>query len=724
MYDPGLTSKAVERAGAVRGIIPEYHSVEQVQRNNKHFADLLHPETGELVRKLFPDEVAWILNEQTICQADFRYDATRYAKILGWEGRLISFAPLIAQEITLDVWSEAERAQLAIAEQALKARQLGKTVLAELNVGWRVQYHPHTIAIVASANPSDSAYMVEIVERAWRYKPWFLMPKITAYAKGEHIEFGEMDSSLTVQHGAKITGIARGRNPTVFHGSEMAEWLNPEELVDASLIPALHESPFMWLLLEGTGKRRHDWWHRKWEFSKANWRLGRSLLRPTFLPWYIGRDIYPTETWLRSRLSHVERATDSATPKDWKPEPLTVAHAERAQDYVSKNDLLRKYLGDDWRMPREQMWFWELTRNEYKANRALGKFYAEYASDDTEAFQAQAASIIDPDLICFYREHTKQPVGVFGLTGPASLIHPRLQPHKREINPNLPPLRIDQDFTLVPLLFSGTSEECAIGKLFIWEFPEPEEEYGLGVDVGMGIGGDNSAIEGIRKGTMHRADAQVCEFASPWLNAKDLVPFCYAIGRFYSTRRSGSVRQARIVVEIEGGGNITQVDLRLKYGWRNFHTWMRAYDQVNLDRSRSRQIGWSTNRWSRPQLLVTFMDYLRNLWFQVNSPWLCEEMAELEADENTQKIMAVAGAKDDRVMGSAMVLFSLHDLEIWKREQARPAMADQPTDEPEASPIWRPGLQGSDRRVLGPAVRRTLLVGGSPDYPEEFELEE
>jgi len=711
MYDPGLTSKAVERAGIVRGIVPEYHSVEQVQRNNKHFAALLHPETDELVRKLFPDEIAWVQNEQTICQADFTYDATRYSKILGWDGRLISFVPNIAQRITLDVWSEAERAFLAIAEQALKARQLGKTVLAELNVGWRVQYHPHTTAIVASANPSDSAYMVEIVERAWRYKPWFLMPRITGYAKGEHIEFGEMDSSLTVQHGAKITGVARSRNPTVFHGSEMAEWLNPEELVDASLIPALHESPFMWLLLEGTGKRRHDWWHKKWEFSKANWRNGRSLLRPTFLPWYIGRDIYPTETWLRAR----------PIPKDWKPEPLTVAHAERAQGYVEKNDLLRKYLGDDWRMPPEQMWFWELTRLEYKANGSLGKFYAEYASDDTEAFQAQSVSIIDPDLICFYREHTRQPVGVFGLTGPSSLIHPRLQPHKREINPNLPPLKIDQDFTLVPLLFAGTSEECAIGKVLLWEFPEHEEEYGLGVDPGLGVGSDNSSIEVLRKGTLHRSDGQVGEFASPHLNAKDLVPFCYAIGRFFSTRRAGSIRQAKIVVEIEGGGNITQLDLRLKYGWRNFHTWMRAYDQVNLDRSRSRQIGWSTNRWSRPQLLIAFMDYLRNLWLEVNSPWLCEEMADLEADENTQKIKARAGAHDDRVMAIAMVLFSLHDLEIWKREQPAPAMREQSISESEASPIWRPGLQASDRRLLGTAVRRALLVGGSPAYPEEFE---
>jgi hypothetical protein len=724
MYDPALTSKAVERAGIVRGIIPEYHSVEQVQRNNKHFADLLHPETGELVRKLFPDEEAWVLNEWTICQADASYTWTRYCKILGWDGRLVLFDPNIAQKITLDVWAEAERDGVAVAEQALKARQLGKTTIGELNVGWRVQFYPNVTAIVASADPEKSAKMLQIVERAWRHMPWFLMPKITAYARGEYIEFGELGSTLTVQHGAKITGVARGQNPIVFHGAEMAEWENPEDLIDASLIPAMHESPFMWLLLEGTGKRRHDWWHKKWEYSKANWRNGRSLLRPTFLPWYIGRDIYPTETWLRGRLSHVERATDSATPKDWKPESLTVAHAERAQDYVSKNDLLRKYLGEDWRMPLEQMWFWELTRLEYKANGSLGKFYAEYASDDTEAFQAQSVSIIDPDLICFYREHTKQPIGVFGLTGPSSLIHPRLQPHKREINPNLPPLKIDQDFTLVPLLFAGTSEECAIGKVMLWEFPEQEEEYGLGVDPGMGIGQDRSVIEAIRKGTRRRADAQVAEFASPWLNAKDLVPFCYAIGRFFSTRRGGSIRQARIVTEIEGGGNITQLDLRLKFGWRNFHTWMRAYDQVNLDRSRSRQLGWSTNRWSRPQLLITFMDYLRNLWLEVNSPWLCDEMADLEADENTQKIKARAGAHDDRVMATAMVLFSLHDLEIWKRDQPIAAMREQSMDESETAPIWRPGLQGTDRRTLGPAVRRALLVGGSPDYPEEFELEE
>lgn len=710
MYDPILTAKAVERAGAKRGIVPEYHSVEHVQRTNKHFADLLHPETGELQRPLFADELAWATNERTICQADYRYYATRYFRILSWEARIVPLVFNIAQEITLDVWSEAERNQLAIAEQALKARQLGKTTIGESNVAWRIQFHPNTVAYIGSADPEKSEKMVQIIERGWTHQPFFLLPKISAYSRGQYIEFGEMGSSLTIQHGAKYTGVGRGQTPTVFHGAEMAEWENPKESIDASLIPSMHESPFMWLLLEGTGKRRHDWWHRKWEFSKANWRNGRSLLRPTFLPWYIGRDLYPTKTWLRAR----------PIPRDWKPEALTVAHAERAQDYASKNDLLRKYLGPEWRMPLEQMWYWEITREEYKGNGTLAEFYSEFASDDNEAFQSRTLTVIDPDLIAFYREKTRQPgFGAFGLNGPPSLVHPRLQPHIREINRAMPPLRIDNDFTLVPLLFAGTSVETARGKLFIWQMPEDEEEYGVGVDPGMGVGSDNSAAEVARKGNAHRNDGQVAEFASPELNAKDLVPWCYAIGRLYSRRKDGKVKQAKMVIEIEGGGNITQLDLRQKFGWRNFHTWLRAYDQKVLDPSRSRAIGWSTNRWSRPQLLVNLIDALRNGWLEVRSPWFVDELEDLESDENTQKIKAIAGARDDRIMALAMVLFSLHDLDIWRRDQTRPVSYPGPAHEPEPDPIWRASLQGRDQQLLE-RPRKAVYVSNAGD-PEEFE---
>lgn len=621
-----------------------------------------------------------------------------YPKILDWQDRPINFRPNIAQRITLDIWAECERNRVAISEQALKARQLGKSTITELAVAHRVQFWPHTHAVVASSDPDKSELMVKMLEFALDSQPCFMVPMITGYSKGERIEFGRQNCTLSIQHGSQLTGIARGTTPTVAHLSECVDFQNPEKLIDAALLRAMHESPFMFLVLESTGAGRHNWWHRTWEYSKAHWKDGMSRLRPTFMPWYIGTDLYPTEAWIRAR----------PVPKNWKPEDLTIKHAEKAADYVANNQLLRKYLGDGWRMPIEQQWFWEVTRLEYKDKGILSEFYSELTADDSESFQTSVISVFDADIIAAYREQTQRPRGAFKLKGPSSMIHPRHWPQKSEIISTLPVIPIDQDYQLVPVRFDDQNVDDPIGKILIFEWPEDEEEYGLGFDASHGLGQDRSALEALRKGNMRRNDAQVAEFVSDALNASEMVPYTHALGKIYSRRFHGAQRQCKMVIEMQAGGNLAQLELR-KMGWRNFHRWLRAYDQKVLTRSRSQTLGWATNQWSRDHLIVTLMTYVRSDWIHLTSKWFIEEMADLESDENTQKIKAQHGAYDDRIMALGMVLFSLHDVELRAGQQmiSRERVADA---DPEYVK-WSPGWQGKD------------LPGRSPvlDYDEIIE---
>ena len=653
MYDPGVTAAQIEKVARAHGWKPEYHTLSQVETANSHFADLWDAERHDWTRKLQTDEQTWIRNEQRLSQLDFGYWSQRYAFIQDWRDRPVRFVPNIAQQIKLDIWAECERRGQAVSEMNLKARQLGVSTLVELAVSHRVQFWPYTRAIVASSDPDKSELMVKMLEFAMQMQPAFLVPPITGYAKGERIEFGRQNCTLSIQHGSQLTGIARGFTPTVAHLSEVADFEKPGDLIDASLLRCMHPSPWMFLVLESTGKGRHNWWHNRWEASKSLWTEGKSRFQPIFLPWYVGTDIYPTKADLVAR----------PVPKDWKPEDLTLKHAERAADYVSKNDLLRKYLGDDWRMPIEQMWFWEITRLEYKKNNELSKFYSELCADDTESFQQNVISVFDADLISAYREASKPPIGAFKLKGPASMIHPRHWPQASEIDHSLPTIPIDEDFTLYPVRFRDISTEDPTGKVLIFEWPEDEEDYGLGLDCAGGVGLDNSAIQMLRKGNMQRNDTQVCEFVSPHLNASEMVPYCHAIGKMYSRKVHGTKRQCKMVIEIQAGGNLAQLELR-KMGWTRFHHWLRAYDSKVLSRARSNTLGWATNQWSRNQLIVTLMTYLRSGWLNINSPWFVDEMADLEADETSQKIKAQHGAHDDRIMALGMVLFSLHDLEI------------------------------------------------------------
>lgn len=666
MYSKRIIAERIARLERDLGLKLEYHSISQVTRNNGHFNSLIDPETGATKRKLKPDEVAWIRNERALCQVDFLYYATRYAIVKDWQNRLVRFHPNVAQSILYDIMADLEEQGRAIAIMILKARQLGMSTGTEIAVGHRPQFYPQVNATVASSDPDKSALMAKMMELCWDHMPWFLMPVRTRYKVGELIEYGRQNSGVAIQHGNQFSGISRGTTPTVAHLSEVCDYDDPAGLIDASLLRAMHESPWMFLVLESTASGRHNWWHNTWELSKQGWKEGTARLYPLFLPWFVGRDIYPTETWLRAR----------PIPRKWVPSELTLAHAARAQAYVRKNDLLRKHLGENWEMPIEQKWFWEVERQQYSQKKMLAQFYSEMPADDIEAFQSTNYSVFDVEVISDYRERVKpDPLAVYAVMTPD--IPERLKPARRTIDTNQKPLQINATLKtghrfhadLLPLKFKGYPGFDWTNKLILWEMPQAGEEYGIGVDLSDGVGKDNSVIEVLRKGTLYQNDAQVAEWASPFVNAYDLPPIAFAIGSLFTTRANpvethghDTRRQPKMVVEVNRNGESTQLELR-KMGWTNFHVWIR-YDAKKIRATHSQKIGWTTNAWSRPMMMDLLVKAFRDQYIDVNSPYLVDEMSDLEATEDRQSLRAAYGGHDDRIMATGIVLFSMHALEL------------------------------------------------------------
>ncbi len=656
MYDRGTVRERLAAVSKQLGFGLTRHALVEVERANERLARIYDPDKGQPIRPLHPHERQWIQNERAYCMCDFLYWCRRYAFILTSDNRMVRFRPNVAQKIILDVWAELERNRRGIEIQEGKARQLGVSTLTELAVAHRVQFYANVNAVVASSDPSKSAKMAQMMERAWANQPWWLMPERTVDKAGELIEFGYQNSGVSIQHGAQVTGIARGDTPTVFHGSEMCDFQDPEELVDASLLPAMHPSPWLFLILESTAAGLHNWWQNSWEFNKENWASGRSRLRTIFLPWFVGTDVWPNASWVR----------DHPIPSDWKIPELIIKHAERAQAYVQQSDLLRKHLGSNWQMPREQMWFYEVTRGEYKAKYELPHFYAEFPASDIEMFQSPNLGVFEPDLIAEYNENTKPPKAVFGFTG--NCIPLRIQPDRREIDVNQKPIRISRrlpqggtfDCTLLPLRFQGYAETDFTNKLLVWEFAEAGYDYGIGVDTGDGIGQDRSVIEGVRKGDAQYNDRQICEFASAYVNAFDLAPLVYAVGCLYSPYPD---YQAKMVIECNRSGQATQLEVR-KMGWMNFHQWLPRYDKKRLSQARANYLGWETNARTRPLMMDNLIRMLRDGWIDVFSPWLVDEMRDLERDEVKQRLAACYNGHDDRIMAFGSVLWSLHALEL------------------------------------------------------------
>lgn len=698
MYAASVIARNVAEAATRHQWEPTYHSRAQIDHAITHFDDLYDADRRTLRRPLTPEEAVFIQNERRLCALDFRgYWLDRYAWIVDWRKQPMRFTPNVAQNIVMDLWAESEAEGKAIWMQQLKARRLGVSTISELAVQHRFQFHPYSNCVVASADPDKTVQMAGIIDYCLEQQPWWLLPRVTKVNKGIPVEFGDIHTGLTIQAGNQFHGVARGSTPNIVHLSELCEWQDAEFLVDGALMRAIIDTPDVFGILESTALGIGNWWHKTWEQNKRDWQRGRARVRPVFLPWYVGTDLYPSETDLRAR----------PIPATWIPSDRTVHHAERARQYVLSNPLLFKYLaqGDrDWTMPREQMWFREIEYETAKEKKQLNIFLSEMPADDFEAFQSSNIPVIDQEILLGYQERTRQPLGVYTLIGPD--IPDALVVSRRQWDPSKPPLTVrtrhvlskfDVTYQFVPVQFTGYAEFDEAMKILIWEWPEDGYLYGVGVDTSDGIGQDRSTIEIMREATPTRCCGQVAEFAYEYIKAFQLWPFTLALATLFSTTNphAGTRTQAKVCVECRGNGEAVQFEMQ-KRGWSNFHVWKR-YDNKRPTRDADAyKIGVYTNAWFRSQMMDMLLTCIDEEAIDLPSPYLVQELTTLERDPDQQKAKAAYGAHDDRVMGLGFPLFSLHVGKPPSKQFSRRKVDYAPGLEPEpglAHPIWTPPTQ-------------------------------
>jgi hypothetical protein len=633
------------------------------------------------ISNLTQTDLNFIENQRLICQNDFLYWSTRYAyiksKLTDETEHIILFQPNIPQQIVKDIWAETEEKFHAIMMLQLKARQGGISTLNELAIAHRVQFYTRINALVASSDPDKTKKMAGMMELCWELQPFWLVPEYKILSSKEvWAVFSETKSSVTCQHGTAMSGIARGETPDVAHLSELPDFRNAVEDVDAALLNAVHENPSTFIVLESTAKGKTgqgEWWYEKWKFAKKWFPLNKTRLRPVFLPWYTFTDVWPTKTWCNQFLP--------SNLSEWKPKEITLAHAKKCSEYVSQTGLLRKYLGINYKVPLHQLYWWEFTRQEFEESGQLHKFLEEMPATDEEAFQRSGRGIISIEQAEFLRNNARplaQYYGkpaVFAIVGDG--ISPEDEPLVDELDTTRPYITIKAEwdnednpktYRLLPLKHDP---DLWNNRLFIWEFPKFNEvlnEYSTGVDGAEGLEGlgDNSVIEVCRKMTFATPAEQIAEFTSCTLSTIELLPFCLAIGTLYSSMSESSINQCRQAIETKFGGHGLQHQLRLA-GWANFHTWHGAYQ--SLKRKTTNTIGWDTNAWTRPLLITQGIRAIKDGAFRINSPFLIEELTNLQKDSDSQRIEAKGKEHDDRAIAGLISFFTLHDWELYLMQQ-------------------------------------------------------
>ena len=683
MFSQRMAYEKLEAISKKTGWIPEYHNLSQIESFNSHFIELgrKSEESGrDLEEYLGFDEMQFIDNDYRICAADYRYWSENYAYINA-KGRIVRFDRRASQKMLLELWAERNEAHLAIEDQCLKARQQGISTEVELAITHLVNFGIGVKAAIASYDGDACERMGGMMQLAYNEMPSWMRANPTSDRAGSLMAFAGNNTRLTLYSGKKAAGIARGDTPSVIHISEVSIFPHADEVIENSLFNAVHPDPNTFMFLESTGNGNTNWWAKTWYSGRDHWASGGARLRPIFFPWYLASDIFPTETWRR----------EHPVPSGWQPVIETQRMMMKAASYVHQSALLRRFLGDGWRMPDWQAHFWEVKLLEYRRKDNENGWYQEMPMDDIEALRPEKElyfNIAETEKQDTYRA----PYSCWSIIG--EQIPERFQPDTLEVDNDRDRFQIEYEghvhdlrgrsnktfeWEFVPLkqpTERGVELFNANNKLLIFEWPEEGYDYGIGIDNSGGTKQDNSVIAVNRHSLRGNEPDAICAlFASNTINPANMHTYGMAIAALYKTAMEG--REPLVGIEqVYGMGDVMQTQM-LGMGYKRMYKFSRL-DGLNpeKDKKRSKKLGWYTHEWSRNFMLSLYKNAVENHWLRLNDPFLIkQEIPSFQADQTEggkTKFEHEQGKKDDRIFATGIAFTILNDTESMTRRTEKP----------------------------------------------------
>jgi hypothetical protein len=713
VFSAKVVRRKLDAFEAKHGWRPVAHSVEECDHMAKHLNSegpdgvIVVTRTGviELARELTKGEAAWIRNERLMCAIDCGYYLTHYYMITSEAqdggSNVMHFSFRSGQRVFYNVLEELDEMGVSKEIFCLKARKQGISTLIEGILSWFSLFIPGSKAAIASADGQKSQIMAGMFFFAIDELPWWLESERTRDKRASDrgiIEWSHIGNQVILQSGAMRGGIGQGTTPNVVHISEASQYTNAVQQIDEGLLKAVTSAPGNFMVIETTGdgdKWTSDMWHN----CKENYWAGRARLLPLFLPWFMTPELYPSRSWIQKY----------KIPEGWSPGnvPETVSMTIKCEAYVACTDILRRVLGENWKLPDEQKWYWEFNFLEHR-RRGLDKSWArQMPCDDLEALVSDGDSIVNKQTVELM-DKTKRTVEaspVYMVAGDG--ISERYEPDESLVwyGDDSPPrlkcnwkTKRDErlEWMFVPLR-PATYREMdprerravemnfnPLEKFIIWEEPLKEYDYAIGWDTGTGVGGDRSVVSVNRKGLSDsEPDVQVAEFASDSIPLDQICWWAAAAAALYS-KHMKEKPHPKICIEMKrkyGDGPYHELK---GAGFRRWHEWGSNFD-IKTWKERSGKygrIGFYTNEWSRPLLLSRFFGAVENGWYTVRSKWLAQEIAEMKqkvTDSGKTRADHESGKHDDRVFAAAMSYFTIHQSDVMAERMKK--RFDAPTSE-------------------------------------------
>ncbi|HKM79806.1 MAG TPA: LAGLIDADG family homing endonuclease, partial [Candidatus Acidoferrum sp.] len=579
-----------------------------------------------------------------------------------------------------DGWIEADnnnvKAKSVCQQLILQTRDL----VASLGYGWSsIYYHKPKPGIpnrkenweIVLSGPTGHEYRRRwAIEkkprlkqaRHWRYaeKGRFVDLQIEAVADG----FSESFYDLEVDDASHSFTTPQCCVHNCAHISEVCDYPNPKALIEEGLFKAVHTSRKVFLVLESTGNGNTGWWPDTWRSSKEFYPLGRARLFPLFLPWFVGTDIYPKRDWLQK----------FPIPDNWMPGPDTVKHAIKCMAYVRNTPILRKILGEDWELPREQAWFWEFNFEEARRKNAAKEWLRQMPADDTEALSGKNDKIFGEETIQVISECRKQNYDVYGIIGEG--IDEKFEPDPAIVDYNKPrfdvewktPRGVELQWLFLPLKpIDDRDENTAMAKLLVFEHPLDGVDYSMAGDTSDGVGGDRSVIDVNRIGPIDGPDIQAAEFCSDEVSTVEAAHFMAAIAAYYAPKIPNYKMPTMAIEQRRKPGDDCQNQLIRIGFWRHFKFHRLDGKNPEKEERQSNRLGWYTNEWSRPYMFGRLIDSIENGWQIVNSPFCIRELEDVEKKYTASgkgRMEHMQGKHDDRVFARGIAYTIAHTRDV------------------------------------------------------------
>ena len=342
------------------------------------------------------EESLFIRNERVLSTLDFSY-WSHYATIQRdgggitnfdhpWESTriLLTFIASIEQE-QHDAIARGEMTATTIPGQPKpavpgilivnnKSRQMASTTLGRLVTMHRITTQPQRRALAASIDEDKIQEMYDRDKLCYDNLPFYIKPELLYDEKRAHIHFNELNSRVLYQMASQKSGVGTGRQIDIHHLTELSTWPYPSpDKLEVDFFPAIPRSIHTFGWEESTPYGRGGWWHR-WSENVRKGRVDR--WRYKFIPWYAELSKYR-----------------SFPPADWRPSEVALLHAQKVHDTSAE------FVGHTVMLPRENLFWWETTRQNYKDSNSLNFFYTSYSATPEESFQHAGISAFPADWL-------------------------------------------------------------------------------------------------------------------------------------------------------------------------------------------------------------------------------------------------------------------------------------------------------------------------------------